>query len=127
MYQLLSQHNEEGKFLISVEKLKYGLAFTDFKTGKGKYPGWRMFAEHILERLHDQVEVSCLSCLNLLLTKFHPLCLTPIAYINNRMQLTFNTYYTCSGYAYQHLIPINANHSYRKYTVKGYVRGNILP
>jgi plasmid replication initiation protein len=62
MYEMLSQHKKEGKFLISVEKLKYRLALIDAKTGKDKYPGWRMFAHHILERpqkeLNEQTDIS---------------------------------------------------------------------
>jgi hypothetical protein len=39
MHQLLSQHKEEGKFLVSVKKLKYRLALIDFEIGKDEYPG----------------------------------------------------------------------------------------
>jgi plasmid replication initiation protein len=50
MYEMLSQHKNEGKITFSVEELKYRLAIVDAKTGQDKYPGWRQFAMHILER-----------------------------------------------------------------------------
>jgi plasmid replication initiation protein len=50
MYEILSQHKDEGNFTISVEELKYRLAIVNPKTGEDKYPGWRQFAMHILER-----------------------------------------------------------------------------
>jgi plasmid replication initiation protein len=50
MYEMLCQHKKEGNFAISVEELKYRLAIVNPKTGEDKYPGWRQFAMHILER-----------------------------------------------------------------------------
>ena len=62
MYEMLSQHKKQGKFIISVEELKYRLALIDPKTGEEKYPGWRMFADQILERpqkeLNEQTDIT---------------------------------------------------------------------
>jgi plasmid replication initiation protein len=56
MYEMLSQHKNAGKLIISVEELKYRFALIDPKTGADKYPGWHMFAEQILE--HPQKELT---------------------------------------------------------------------
>lgn len=48
MYEMLSQHREEGVIEISVEELKYRLALKDLKTGKEQYEPWSMFQEHVL-------------------------------------------------------------------------------
>lgn len=43
MYEMLSQHKEQGTIEISVEALKYRLALKDPKTGKEQYDPWSMF------------------------------------------------------------------------------------
>lgn len=62
VYEMLSQHKAEREFTISVEELKYRLALIDSKTGKDKYPGWAMFAKHILENpqkeINDQTDIN---------------------------------------------------------------------
>ena len=48
MYEMLSQHREEGVMEISVEELKYRLALKDLKTGKEQYKPWSMFKKYVL-------------------------------------------------------------------------------
>jgi len=49
IYEMVCEHKEQGKFVISVEDLKVRFYLLDPKTGEDKYPGWHMFAKHILE------------------------------------------------------------------------------
>jgi len=62
MYEMLSQHKKVGKFITSVEELKYRLALINSKTGEDKYPGWGVFSKHILERpqkeLNEQTDIT---------------------------------------------------------------------
>ncbi|MHB9146852.1 MAG: replication initiation protein [Candidatus Amoebophilus sp.] len=49
IYEMICKHKKDGKFVISVEDLKYRFCLLDRKTGEDKYPGWHMFAKHVLE------------------------------------------------------------------------------
>jgi len=49
IYEMICEHKKEGKLTISVEDLKDRFHLLDSKTGEDKYPGWSMFAKHILE------------------------------------------------------------------------------
>ena len=56
MYEMLSQHREQGVMQISVEELKYRLALKDLKTGKEQYEPWSMFQEHVLTVPQEELE-----------------------------------------------------------------------
>ena len=56
MYEMLSQHREQGVMQISVEELKYRLALKDPKTGKEQYEPWSMFQEHVLTVPQEELE-----------------------------------------------------------------------
>ena len=49
LYEMLSQHKEQGKMCITVDALKYRLALKEPKTGQEKYTTWSMFSKQVLQ------------------------------------------------------------------------------